>query len=336
MVIASENLGAGYSRRSACICKLSEFHYCQRPGRRRGAAAMTGETLGTADIDSEFPLRIPAAFAGEEHFIWQTHQTRDRLLRTSRYLTIALCEEGAGMGAFYTETACEEFHDSALCLIPPHCFYHIERGGGDWRFLYVDAESVALRMHQGGKDAQRALLQKLRPQVYPISHIHCRNIYTLVKLIGAELDQKKDMYRESVSGMCGMLLVSIARRSQGESAIDLGRDRQGALSEHIRPALQYIEEHYTQPLKVSEMAAASHLSESHFRRVFEQCMKRTPGDYLNFVRIRNACDYLLQDHYTVEEIAARVGYGNISTFYRNFNRFIGKSPFQWRKEKKIL
>ena len=297
---------------------------------------MTENNLKTAGIDSDFPLRVPAAFAGEESFLWQTQRARDRLLRTSRYLTIALCEEGAGTGALYTETECKEFHDSVLCLIPPHCFYHLKRGCGDWRFLYMDAESVALHIYQDRQSAQRALLQTLRPQVYPVSHIHCRNIYNLVKLIETELDQKKELYRESVRSLCGMLLVSIARRSLGERGIDLGRDRQGALSEHIRPALQYIEEHYTQPLKVSEMAAASHLSESHFRRLFEQCMDRTPGDYLNFVRVRNACDHLLQDKYTVEEIAARVGYGNISTFYRNFNRFIGKSPFQWKKEKRIL
>lgn len=297
---------------------------------------MAGDDRKTGSFDSDFPLRVPAAFTNEESFLWQTQPVRGRLLRTSRYLTVALCEEGAGAGALYTETECEEFHDSALCLIPPHCFYHIKRGGGAWQFLYMDAEGVALHMHQGQKDAQRAMLQKLRPQVYPVGHIHCRNIYNLVKLIEAELDRKKDMYRESVWSMCGMLLVSIARRSQEESAIDLGGYRQDALNEQIRPALQYIEEHYVRPLKVSEMAAASHLSESHFRRLFEQCMNRTPGDYLNFVRIRNACDHLLQNHYTVEEIAVRVGYGNISTFYRNFNRFIGKSPFKWRKEQRIL
>lgn len=290
----------------------------------------------TAGIDSEFPLRVPAAFANEESFLWQTRQTRDRLLRASRYLTVAFCEKEAGTGALYTEDECGEFRGSALCLIPPHCFYHIERGGGVWRFLYMDAEGVALHMHQGGPPTQHALLQKLRPQVYPLGHIHCRNIYNLIKLIELELEQKKDMYRESIRSMCSMLLVSIARRSQEESAIDLGRWQQDALNEQIRPALQYIEEHYAHPLKVSEMAAASHLSESHFRRLFERCMDRTPGDYLNFVRVRNACDYLLQNNYTVEEISVRVGYGNISTFYRNFHRFIGKSPFQWRKEKKIL
>lgn len=297
---------------------------------------MAEETSRTAGAGNDFPLLVPAVLVREEGFLWQTQQTRGRLLRTSRYLTVALCEGGGGTGALYTESGCEEFHDSALCLIPPHCMYHIERGGGDWRFLYMDAEGVALHMHQGRRDAQRALLQKLRAQVYPVSHLHCRNIYNLVNLIEAELEQKKDLYRESIRGMCAMLLVSIARRSQDESAIDPGRWQQEARNEHIRPALQYIEENYVRPLKVSEMAAASHLSESHFRRVFEQCMNRTPGDYLNYVRIRNACDYLLQNHYTVEEVAARVGYSSLSTFYRNFNRFIGKSPFQWRKEKRIL
>lgn len=307
---------------------------------------MTEEKFEITGLDSDFPLRVPVALVGEERFLWQSQQTREGFLHASRYLTVALCVEGAGMGTLCTESGRGEFHDSALCLIPPHCFYRIECSGGSWQFLYMDAENVALYMHQGSKDAQRTLLQKLRPQVYPVSHIHCRNTYNLVKLIEAELGQKKDIYRESIRIkdmyhesiriLCAMLLVSIARCSQAESAIDLDSSRQDTLNEHIRPALQYIEEQYSRPLKVSEMAAASHLSESHFRRLFEQCMNLTPGDYLNFVRIRNACDYLLQNNYTVEEIAVRVGYSNISTFYRNFNRFIGKSPFKWKKEKRIL
>lgn len=298
--------------------------------------AMTGEERRAVDIHSDFPVRVPAVFAGEESFLWRTQQARDRLLRASRYLTVALCEEGAGMGAFYTEAGCTQFHDSALCLIPPRCFYHIERGGGTWRFLYVDADDVALYIHRGEEDAPGTLVQELRPLVYPVGHAYCRNIYSMVKLIEGELEQKKDLYRELIRSMCGILLVAIIRCSQGESAVGLERYGQDPLNEQIRPALRYIEEQYAQPLKVHELAAVSHLSESHFRRVFEQCMNRTPGDYLNLVRIRNACDYLLQNKYSVEEIAVRVGYSNISTFYRNFNRFIGKSPFKWRNEKRIL
>lgn len=297
---------------------------------------MSGENCRTAGAGNEFPLWVPAVFANEEGFLRKTRLSHGRVLHASGYLIVALCEEGAGTGTLYTETDCGTFRDSALCLIPPHCFYHLERSGGDWRFMYMDAEDIVLHIYQGQQDTYSDLLQKLRPQVYPADHIHCRNIYNLTKLIEMELEQKRDLYQESICCMCSMLLVSIARRSQGENVTVLGRYQQNALNEQLRPALQYIEERYAQPLKVSEMAAASHLSESHFRRLFEQYMNRTPGDYLNLVRISNACDYLLENKYTVEEVAVRVGYGSISTFYRNFNRFVGKSPFKWKKEKKIL
>lgn len=33
----------------------------------------------------------------------------------------------------------------------------------------------------------------------------------------------------------------------------------------------------------------------------------------------------------MDEIAYRVGYGNVSTFNRNFKRIIGMSPYQWKK-----
>ena len=33
----------------------------------------------------------------------------------------------------------------------------------------------------------------------------------------------------------------------------------------------------------------------------------------------------------MEEIAVKVGFTTTSTFYRNFKRIVGTSPYQWKK-----
>ena len=57
----------------------------------------------------------------------------------------------------------------------------------------------------------------------------------------------------------------------------------------------------------------------------------TPNDYVNVARIHEAGRLLLKSHATMEEIAYRVGYGNVSTFNRNFKKMLGMTPYQWKR-----
>ena len=73
------------------------------------------------------------------------------------------------------------------------------------------------------------------------------------------------------------------------------------------------------------------MSESHFRRIFQECMNMPPNDLINVIRIREAGKLLLKSHISMAEVAYRVGYGNVSTFNRNFKRMMGITPYQWKK-----
>ena len=85
------------------------------------------------------------------------------------------------------------------------------------------------------------------------------------------------------------------------------------------------------PMKIAEIASVCHMSESHFRRLFEENIGMTPVDYLNQVRVKKACDMIRKTGYSMEEIAVKVGFTTTSTFNRNFKRIVGTSPYQWKK-----
>ena len=100
----------------------------------------------------------------------------------------------------------------------------------------------------------------------------------------------------------------------------------------ITPAISYISEYCDRPIKVEELAAMCHISETHLRRVFHDCMQMSPVEYINSVRIRTACRELKRTNDTVGDIAVRCGFTTLSTFNRNFHRIMGISPQQWRKD----
>ena len=73
-----------------------------------------------------------------------------------------------------------------------------------------------------------------------------------------------------------------------------------------------------------------HISETHLRRIFQESMRMTPVEYINWIRIRAACKELRKTNASVYDIALRCGFTTISTFNRNFRKILGVSPQQWR------
>lgn len=113
------------------------------------------------------------------------------------------------------------------------------------------------------------------------------------------------------------------------------------ISNLVSRSLDYISDHYREQIKVGDIAKRLHLSETHFRRVFTQYMGVSPLEYINMVRIRSACEYLIKTDDSIAAIAEKCGYYTSSTFNRNFHKTVGMTPEEWRKkpenfERKLL
>lgn len=60
----------------------------------------------------------------------------------------------------------------------------------------------------------------------------------------------------------------------------------------IRPALEYISEHYSECITISRLAAAVHLSESYFMNRFKEYVGLSAIEYISHFRIEKACKEL--------------------------------------------
>ena len=100
--------------------------------------------------------------------------------------------------------------------------------------------------------------------------------------------------------------------------------------EKIRPALVHIELHYHEDLKIKELAEICNISEPYFRRLFGSCMKVSPLEYINIIRIQKACELLQKEDVSMSSLAWKTGYSSVSTFERNFKKIVGESPKKWR------
>ena len=96
---------------------------------------------------------------------------------------------------------------------------------------------------------------------------------------------------------------------------------------------EFISLHYSESHSASELAAMCYLSESQLRRRFIASYGQPPIAYRNSLRCRIACELLTSTELPVAEVAERVGFGNVSDFYRMFRKAYGVAPYEYKKSK---
>lgn len=82
---------------------------------------------------------------------------------------------------------------------------------------------------------------------------------------------------------------------------------------------------------VREMAARVGLSQSHFSRVFHEVAGQSPRDFLLDTRLLRARHLLAETDFSIQEIAERLGYGDVFFFSRQFKQKIGVPPSGYRR-----
>ena len=131
----------------------------------------------------------------------------------------------------------------------------------------------------------------------------------------------------------GALFQCFGALSQGreKAALDVAAPQFSQKAQQLKPALEYIETHYGQPITLDALARLSGLSPKYFCRFFRAIVHRSPIDYVNYYRIECASHFLSTTDMTVAEIAQHCGYNDSSFFIKQFKKYKGTTPKQYRQ-----
>lgn len=160
--------------------------------------------------------------------------------------------------------------------------------------------------------------------------VKCRDVNHVKKLLfriydsisgvnpPSELNISLDIYK-----IFAELLNPQSIKSKGESNYE----------DSIQDVKNYIAENLNEKLTVQRLADESHMSTSHFSRVFKQQTGFSPYDYVLITRL-NKAKYLLQKtEMSVSSIAYETGFNSESNFICFFTDNEGISPGKFRKLK---
>ena len=238
----------------------------------------------------------------------------------------------------------EEIDEEELVLVTNP---HLEHAWKDYRNVSKNIHEITIQFHpdlltdtflnknqmisirqlfrhaERGVAFSRESIAKVRPLLKTLT---CENdsFYSLIKLliILHELSIDKGMRELST----GQFAANVMHQHSSDES--LGR------------VMDYLSRHYSEVIRLSEVAEMVNMSESSFCRFFKQHTSKSFIDFLTDIRLGTASRALIDSSLSIAEIGYDCGFNNLSNFNRIFKKKKGVTPSEfrdnYRKNKTII
>lgn len=144
-------------------------------------------------------------------------------------------------------------------------------------------------------------------------------------------DAKYDYFRKIDEARYAKDAIALAEAFIHE-AEHVIRKANSLFNPNISNLLEYIHEHYADPITLTGVARQFHFNASYLSSFFATHNEEGFSEYLNKVRLEKAMELLLTTGESISEISANVGYSDQSYFTKVFKKHTGISPSQYRKQ----
>jgi len=155
-------------------------------------------------------------------------------------------------------------------------------------------------------------------------------IEALCESMLAEYDKRPLSYDTVLESYVKILLVKILRQ------IHLSADKKWIREMRVvtPDLLDFLNKNFSDTLTAQDFAKQSFYSPAYFSRLFKSCCGKSIKEYITEKRMQEAVTLLCTTDYSVDRIAADVGYSNKNQFYKSFKAYTGQTPAQFRKSRK--
>jgi len=152
------------------------------------------------------------------------------------------------------------------------------------------------------------------------------------KKIGAKLEKmlaQKDF--ERVIGLFEVLhLISTAKDNEPITTEGYTKPVSKDGADRLASVYKYVHENFKQPISLNQVAELANLTPQSFCRLFKKRNKKKFVEYLNDMRIAQACKYLIETDWSISEVAYACGYKSVSNFNKLFKETKNCCPKAFR------
>ena len=237
-------------------------------------------------------------------------------IRTSGYpySQLFVCAEGSGK----IITAQKRFNVQAgdMVFVPAQMPHELVPTDSKWQLIGVDFDGNSVD----------AVLESLK-----LTKLRCEKLSdheTLARKMLAIMRVVKDGGSSTVSDSSALLYDLLMQLHKQINIIS--ENAEGQKFAQLDPVVDYIAGNYQSDMSLDDLAAIINLSPQYLCRLFKECYRMRPFEYLAKTRISHAKLMLAEDKYTVNEVAQMIGYNDCSYFCSVFKKYEGISPAEFR------
>ena len=162
----------------------------------------------------------------------------------------------------------------------------------------------------------------------PMNHVYHDDTGAIRPLFESALDaylKQEYGYHELIRGYCTEIVIR-AVRTMLCSHPSL---RQSSV---ITEICDYVSVHYAEHVTLTEICREKYFSMPYISKKFKSVCGVSFEQYLKDVRIRHACELLLETDSPIDDVAATVGYHDAAFFRKIFAKHTGLNPSEYRKK----
>lgn len=272
-------------------------------------------------------------FIPESHLrIWYNNQTEGYANHYHNALEIIVCAENQYIIITNNQTYTLNVGD--ILIIPPFMLHELHSRPSGARFIYL-IDIDMLRCFQDFKTLDPILMDPYLCTASTRPEIH-QHIYDSLMQMADTYFSHKIFWETSIYStlMDIMLTIGVNYYTQTSSEdINPSSDKPTENYVLFTNLLNFIDAHYADDLTLEQAADYIGFSKYHFTRLFKQHTNTTFHNYLCHKRIQSAQAMLTADmNLSVTDIAFRIGFNNLTTFSRCFNKYTGCSPTEYRNK----
>lgn len=287
--------------------------------------------LTSNQVYRDYPIQDESLILAMIDVIWSPPYQDDNI-HFHNCMEIGLCLEGKGI--IHICGAEDQAFEPGSVVIVPGGVRHYQQNMGQpttrWRYIAINEDRLTHDTPSRCRIEIGRLLRRVRPGgIFLLEHAMTKEIIWLIQRM---FDIKCTCADEATAELEAIVLLILTRVARDPEVNTPISDKLSSTTYAIDPALLFVAESYQRDIKVVQMARACAMSESHFRKMFARLMGISPLEYLNQYRIKRAMYLLQTTNSPVSRIAEECGFVSVATFNRNFLRYNGLAPTQWRNE----
>ncbi|MBQ7718884.1 MAG: helix-turn-helix domain-containing protein [Clostridia bacterium] len=231
----------------------------------------------------------------------------------------------------YVSNSSSTLSHGDMFIIPPGVIHHIAPLPGT---VFYSLSFMSDLLGEPTKANRLAInfLKSLKQSIQPKISIISKDIFyaeNIMEHMLNEFNGKTIGYDENIRAYT-LILVNLLARSYLNGNWARIPEYFEDNRQFVIGCVEYVENNFTDKISLDDISKRAAMSKGTFCKLFTELTGHSFNNYINICRIKKAAEYISQG-YKITAIYGLCGYGDFSTFYRNFKKIMGISPKEFKE-----